>query len=293
MTTASAAEPDDSLPTFLVIGAMKAGTTSLHRYLGAHPDVFMPDHKEVEFFSEEREWSRGVGWYRTLFQPGRTAIARGEASTGYTKLPRFPAAADRMHAVVPGAQLVYLVREPIERMRSHYVHNVLRGLEDRAIDEALLSGEHYLPVSRYFAQLQRYRDRFADAQILVVATEDLRARRQDTVSGILSFIGVDPRRGTATLDEEHHRSESRLALRGGFKALARWRALEVLRERAPRPIAAVGRRLAARPAPAIDAHIGPELRKRLGDALHDDVEQLRRYLGGLPGGWESESEAPD
>lgn len=285
MTATGATQSDDSLPTFLIIGAMKAGTTSLHRYLRAHPDVFMPEHKEVEFFSEEREWARGVAWYRALFEPGRAAIARGEASTGYTKLPRFPAAADRIHAVVPRVQLIYVLREPIDRMRSHYVHNVLRGLEHRPIDEALLSGEHYLPVSRYFAQLQRYRDRFADAQILVVTAEDLRDRRAETVAGIFSFIGVDPHRVTGALDEEHHRSDARMALRPGLRALARSRALDALREHAPPSVAALGRRVAARPAPAIDARIGPELRQRLADELDDDLEHLRSYLGGLPAAW--------
>lgn len=286
MTSPGTDPSDGPLPTFLVIGAMKAGTTSLHRYLRAHPDVFMPEHKEIEFFSEEREWARGVDWYRSLFEPGRTALARGEASTGYTKLPRFPAAADRIHAVVPHARLVYMLREPIDRMRSHYVHNVLRGLEDRPIEEALLSGEHYLPVSRYFAQLQRYRDQFADSQILVVASEDLRDRRPETIARILSFIGVDPGRAPDALDEEHHRSDGRMALRPGLRGLARSRALEALREHAPRRVAALGRRIAARPAPQIDADIGPELRQRLADELVADLEQLRSYLGGLPDAWE-------
>src|SRR4029079_2322923 len=106
----------DDLPTFIVIGAMKAGTTSLARYLGEHPDVFVCSPKEPQFFIESGTWDRGVAWYRELFAGGRDSIARGEASTDYSKLPRHGGVVDRIAEVAPEARIVYLVRDPIERI---------------------------------------------------------------------------------------------------------------------------------------------------------------------------------
>jgi hypothetical protein len=178
-------------PTFVVLGAMKSGTTSLHRYLGSHRDVFVPELKEIEFFSEEDRWRRGVEWYERLFEPGASAKARGEVSTGYTKFPRYPESAARLQAVVPDARLVYLVREPIDRMRSHYVHNVLQGIERRPIDDALTSEANYAHTSSYATQMARYLEHFDREQLLVVFAEQLRVDRASTMATVFRFIGVD------------------------------------------------------------------------------------------------------
>ncbi|HEY6932832.1 MAG TPA: hypothetical protein VI452_05490, partial [Marmoricola sp.] len=75
------------LPNFIVIGAMKAGTTSLYQYLKHHDQVFMPPIKELDFFVAESNWCRGVGWYRHRFRDAGEAPARGEASVAYTQYP--------------------------------------------------------------------------------------------------------------------------------------------------------------------------------------------------------------
>ncbi|MDP3972766.1 MAG: sulfotransferase, partial [Candidatus Nanopelagicales bacterium] len=77
-----------ALPTFLIVGAMKSGTTSLHRYLGQHPDVFVSKKKELHFFAKHRD--RDLGWYEEQFADGSDRLARGEPSTSFTKLPVWP-----------------------------------------------------------------------------------------------------------------------------------------------------------------------------------------------------------
>src|SRR5207244_8421308 len=79
------------LPTFLVIGAMKSGTTSLYRYLQAHPDVFMSEQKELNYFTQgaNQNWEKGLAWYQAQFEQAGKARAVGEASTNYTKYPQF------------------------------------------------------------------------------------------------------------------------------------------------------------------------------------------------------------
>lgn len=153
------------LPNLIVIGAMKCGTTALHRYLDLHPEVAMSEPKELNFFFgperlDERDepaarsagnWHRGVGWYAMQFRP---APVRGEASPGYTS-PSFPEAAERMARVVPEARLVYAVRDPVARAVSQYLHHRADGTERRPIEEALLDpASQYLARSLYHERLE-------------------------------------------------------------------------------------------------------------------------------------------
>ena len=136
------------LPNFIVIGAMKSGTTSLFHYLQAHPQVFMSPLKEVEFFVEEKNWRRGMDWYRAQFagaSPG--ALAIGEASTAYTKYPEYPGVPERIASSLPDARLIYILRDPIERIRSHYQHRVLSGAEREPLERAVLNDERYMNLS--------------------------------------------------------------------------------------------------------------------------------------------------
>lgn len=191
--TAAAGDADPSLlPTFLVIGAMKAGTTSLHEYLSRHPDVFVPEVKEPHFFAAN--WDRGIDWYQSLFEPGRDVAARGESSTGYAKYPAEPDVPARLKKLVPDARFVYIVREPIARIRSHYLHNVLTERETRSVEDALLSDPKYVDCSRYAFQIEQYLAEFPREQVLVVRTDALEARLTETVERVLDFIGVDSSR---------------------------------------------------------------------------------------------------
>ena len=103
------------LPNFLVIGAMKSGTTSFAHYLGSHPQVFMTKDKEPAFFNRPDSFDGGLEWYSSLFAGAGGALARGEASTDYAKYPRFRGVPEWIAAAVPEMRLLYLVRHPIER----------------------------------------------------------------------------------------------------------------------------------------------------------------------------------
>src|SRR2546423_5079540 len=98
----------ETLPNFLLIGAMRSGSTTLHASLSTHPEVFMAQPKELHFFVEERNWERGVYWYARRFAAGATAKARGEASVTYTQHPQLAGVARRAASVVPRARLIYL-----------------------------------------------------------------------------------------------------------------------------------------------------------------------------------------
>src|SRR6266568_8270036 len=119
------------LPNFLIVGAMKSGTSSLWSYLRSHPQVFMPDMKEPMFFVEKKNWSKGLDWYRGLFDDAGEAVAIGEASQPYTMAHSFPGVPGRIVSLIPDVKIIYVLRHPVERMRSHYLHDRVIGTETR------------------------------------------------------------------------------------------------------------------------------------------------------------------
>ena len=199
------------LPTFLVIGAMKAGTTSLYAYLGAHPDVFMADPKELDFFVEGKNWERGLEWYEERFAAAGGAAARGEASTNYTKHPFFPGVPERIRPVLPDARLVYVVRHPIRRMVSQYLHHVAEYGERSPAPEVLLTNPMIFACSDYAMQIERYLEHFPREQLLIVTSEDLHDRRAETLRRIYGFLGVDADRTPPNVGEKLHRTEEKAA----------------------------------------------------------------------------------
>ena len=124
-----------ALPNLIVIGAQKCGTSVLHYYLSLHPEVSMSKPKELNFFIEERNWPRGVDWYTAHFDA--EARVRGEASPNYTAFPQHQGVPERMASVVPDAKLIYMVRDPLERIAAHWVHNYAKRREKGDLAETL------------------------------------------------------------------------------------------------------------------------------------------------------------
>src|SRR2546425_12046 len=118
---------DASRPTFLVIGAMRAGTTTLWHQLRSHPEVHMPALKEPGFFAAEHNWHRGLGWYQRLFENARGASAVGEASTCYSDAVNSPGVPQRLAKVLPDVRLIYLLRHPVDRLLSEHQWASSRG----------------------------------------------------------------------------------------------------------------------------------------------------------------------
>jgi hypothetical protein len=283
----------DDLPTFIVIGAMKAGTTSLARYLGEHPDVFVCRPKEPQFFIERGTWDRGVAWYRDLFADGRAATARGEASTDYSKLPAHAGVAERMAGVVPDARIVYLVRDPIERMLSQYVHEVGHmGLRQSAAD-AIHDDPRYVDLSRYAYQIAPYRERFGDDRVLIVASDALKSDRIATLDAVLRFIEVDPIAAQLDLRSELNTAGSQRA-----RARQRNRVAEIgatalrrsgLRSMVPARLRRQGYQAVTRAVVGDEnVTIPDELRHDVLQRLHDDIAELEALAPGVTASWSKE-----
>ncbi len=277
-----------TLPTFVVIGAMKAGTVSLRHYLDEHPDVFITGggtFGEPNFFIAEDNWPRGRGWYESLFDGAGRAAAIGECSPSYTMAPAFRGVPERMAQVVPEARLVYVVRDPIARMQSMYMHQVSAGRERRRAEVALLD-DRYLGPSLYGFQLAAFLDHFDRNQVLVIASEELRDRPREALSAVFDHLAVDP--AAADLDKRHHDHRSidkpvprlhdlKWLPRRQVKLQPRWR---------PDQRAGLARLLTTRRARVGDSAIPRELRGWLAERLADDLRRFEHLLGHqVPSHW--------
>jgi hypothetical protein len=207
-----------ALPDFVIIGAQKAGTTSLFRYLVEHPEVIGPAEKEVHFF--DGRYERGMRWYRSRF-PLRAALER-RARDGRRKLtfeasPYYlahPFVAARMHEHLPDVKLVVLLRDPVERAWSHYRDNVSRGTESEPFLEALRAEAErlapglaniargidpgpeyrnygYVERGKYADQLEGWFAVYPREQFLIVESGDLFEDSAATYTRVLRFVGLD------------------------------------------------------------------------------------------------------
>ncbi|MEM9556299.1 MAG: sulfotransferase domain-containing protein [Acidobacteriota bacterium] len=268
------------LPEFLVIGAMKSGTTSLDRYLRSHPRIAMP-MRDVDFFS--RHYERGLDWY-TARWPTRDepTTVRGETSVSYTMYPHFDRVPERIHRHVPAAKLIYVVRHPIERIVSHYLHKIYANEERRSFERVLAEERDdgpYLALSRYGLQLERYLDVFDRAQILVVPVDRLRAldQRFTTLQEIFAFLGVERTSDPQAFARVEHRTSQKGIKPGWARRLAQLPLYGALARRTPRRLRELYARTVSRPvaAPQLD----DAARTRLTARLAPDVARLDQLTG--------------
>lgn len=184
-----------TLPSFLLIGAMKAGTTTLYADLARHPEIFLPEQKEPETLTRFTDPESIRSDYRSLLRRARLGQICGEASTAYTKRPVFEGVADRALEILgPNLRLIYLRRNPLSRIISQYRHDVQQRRTSLPFSQALREKPEYIDFSRYDWQLAPWRACFGDASILDLSLETYAATREKTVRRVLQHIGVDPRR---------------------------------------------------------------------------------------------------
>jgi hypothetical protein len=191
-----------ALPTFLLAGAQRCGTTTMHRLLKQHPNVFMARPKELHFF--DMRWDNGLDWYREQFtpKPGHTAL--GEATPIY--LYDGPAR-ERMIETLPDVRLLILLRNPVDRAYSHYLHSIERGKEKLATFEEALDAESkrlsrdttaarrgysYVDRGQFIEQLEVVEKAYGRDRLHVLLLEDLKNDRVGTLEAVFRFIGVDP-----------------------------------------------------------------------------------------------------
>lgn len=177
------------LPNFIIIGAMKAGTSTLHSNLQLHPEIGMSKFKEPSYFNL-RYKNNDLEWYANQFSENKKI--NGESSPNYSKKHLFPGTAERMYNALPQVKLIYLTREPIKRVISHLHHNLYRDrLSANDIHQTLEKDRSYILTSKYMSQLEEYLLYFERSQFLFITTEELQSDLNGTLNKICKFLEVE------------------------------------------------------------------------------------------------------
>ncbi len=177
-------------PDFLIIGAMKCGTTTLQAQLAAQPGVFMTTPKEPNFFSDDAVWARGMGWYQGLFAAAPPGALTGEASTHYTKLPTHPATLARLRPVLPAPKIIYLIRNPVARAVSHYIHEWSQGVMSEAIETEFDRHPEMVSYGLYGMQIAPWVEAFGPGRVFLSSLEVMNRDPQAFLERVGRFLDL-------------------------------------------------------------------------------------------------------
>jgi hypothetical protein len=294
------------LPNFFIVGAPKSGTTALHRGLRAHPEIHLPERKDVPapYFGTDlalRRWQLSEDEYQRALAPRNGERVIGETCVWYLYSRR---AAAEIAALAPQAHIFMMLRNPIEMIPAQHEQFLYNGNETvRDLREALAAepararGERvpgsahfpegllYIQTGRYANQVRRYLEHFPDDQVSIYLYEDLLTNAERILSQIHERIGVTPRSGRLPTVNEAKRVRSGVLQR---LLMAPPKPLEnayhfVVPDRFHGRLAAWGvrRNVVTRPRPSLD----PAVRRELVAALTDDVLELQQILGRDLSGW--------
>jgi len=218
------------MPDFIIIGAMKSATSTLHNQLSAQPGVFMSTPKEPNFFSDNEAYRQGLDWYSGLFSDASAADICGESSTHYTKLPDYPDTIARLKAAVPQSKLVYVMRHPIDRLVSHYIHQWSEGVISCDINQALDRYPELINYSRYGMQITPYLEEFGSGAVLPVFFDDLKKNKNRALNMVGEFIGCpEPLIWIDDLGMDNV-SNQRIRRFYGYEVLVNWRPMAWVRK---------------------------------------------------------------
>ena len=225
---------------YMVIGSPKCATTTICKFLEQHPEVYITDPKEPRFFcpavsKEKQSWD----WYNSLFREVKSEKAIGEGTVNYTCSDyRSLADPEIIHRYYPDVKLVYMVRDPIERIESQWLMNASMGwpsdLPD--FDTAVRNSSRFLNTSRYWTHLNRYRRFFSDSQFHIIFFEDFKKAPQATMRQLFEFLEVDPQYTIESPNERYNVSDKAYIDGGVSRFLRRTKLVELARQLIPRPI---------------------------------------------------------
>ncbi|SFH50321.1 Sulfotransferase domain-containing protein [Palleronia marisminoris] len=211
-------------PTFLMIGSMKSGTTSIFEDFTRHPGIFCPTIKEPDDLADDKVLTeKGREEYLRIFRDAQPGQWIGEASTAYTQYPTVSGVPRRAKDVLGSdLRLIFVGRNPLDRMKSHYRHDVQKGAVTRPIEDELEANPFLFDVSCYDKQLDQWLAEFPREQILVLHMKDYIQTPKEVVHGIWKFLDLEP------VEMEHgvasNVSSGKRAPRGLMRKIVRSRA---------------------------------------------------------------------
>ncbi|MCB9672853.1 MAG: sulfotransferase [Alphaproteobacteria bacterium] len=258
-------------PDFIVVGAAKCGTTTVASQLARHPQIFMTDPKEPGYFSGLMDEAR----YRALFEDAGERL-KGEATTAYSRMHAFPGVPAKMFAECPDLRLIYLIRHPVERIKSAYAMRLRDGRSEGPLHQVIRKNLEYIDTSRYGRQMEHYLDYFDRPQFLILRLEDLKEDPESQYLRMFEFLGVSAQLPPEPASRSNARPPGKLLVTPHLPAVLRPLGSLVSKETRVR----VKRALARSVANDGDLlEIPPLLREILDDVFTADMARLRRVVG--------------
>ena len=267
------------LPDFVIAGASKTGSTWLVRCFDEHPEVFAP-LITPEYFSTN--FDKGRDWYESLYAEPGDAKVLVDKSTSYIVDPEAPA---RMHACVPDAQIIFMLRDPIERANSHYNMWLRGGRADENIDEVLVPGHELVEEGLYFKQISRFLEYYPADQVAILLYDDLKADAHAFARRVFELIGVDADFVPEMIDKRFHQTKTRPKFQKPYVAAVktvRWinkrsRLIEGLIDRLRRRHAFdfIHKLNRGKAFPKMS----DQTRQRLSEYYREDIDRLAAHLG--------------
>lgn len=261
-------------PDFIIIGAMKCATSTLHVQLAQQPGFAMSEPKEPNYFSDDAIFAQGMDWYQEVFPDGRL---RGESSTHYTKLPTHPHTIRRLRRELgTDLKLIYIMRHPVDRLVSHYIHEWSQGVLSESIDDAIESHPPLVAYGSYARQLRPWLEVFGPDRILPVFFDSIAQRPQFELERVCEFLGYEGQpewvaeKGRQNVSHERVR-RSWIDVAASIRPLV-W----MVRRFVPNGVRAwvrSFRQMKTRP------EVSPEDRKRLESLFDADLAELGEWLG--------------
>ncbi|WP_339776267.1 sulfotransferase [uncultured Methylophaga sp.] len=263
-------------PDFVIIGAMKSATSTLHEQLALQPGFFMSTPKEPNFFSDYDIYKLGLNWYSDLFAEARIGDICGESSTHYTKLPDYPRTIERMKSFLPSLKLIYVIRHPIERLVSHYIHQWSQNVITTDINQAIDEFDELINYSRYSMQLAPFIEAYGAENIHIAFSEAFRVRPQYELEKVAQFLNYsNPVIWYENLPAQNVSSQ-RIRRFKGYDFIVDHPLLSWLRRNLiPQSLRdAVKNKLTLKNRPVIDEHH----MLKLVEIFNDDLEKLGKLL---------------
>ena len=179
----------------VVLGVQKCGTTTLANWLAQHPRVSFCSQKEPDFFSKNEDWKEKLVEYHQLYSSNHQDQGKNlwiEASTSYSWFLEFPEVADRLFEYNPNLKFIYIVREPISRIVSHYNHNFLKGYTRNVFSKAVIEEPEFIAHSSYETQIRPFLKKFKRENFLFLQFEDLVSKEEEVLNKIYDFLNLEP-----------------------------------------------------------------------------------------------------
>jgi len=265
------------LVDFMIIGAQKCGTSSLAAQLAQHPGICFCSIKEPGYFDRTEHWQAGLEEYHRLYSPLEGQIC-GEASTMYTFLPERRDTHSRLLAYNANLKLIYMMRQPVERIISQYSHRLVRGRVKEDPEIAAFSDPSYVTRTRYGVQIRPYLELFGREKVLLLIFEEYTRDQLRTLEQLAVFLGVSPDGFRGVDLTPQHRSAGQWYLKDSYRMIPRSSTFQAVASRVPSSL-----RRAARPYFSNRLEEKPkfsaDLRKALWRFLEDDVRTIEELLG--------------